>query len=55
VALRALNAGDAAFISAIARGGTLAEALNEARAEEPAFDLEPALRDHLVGGTFQAL
>lgn len=54
VSLRKLGAGDAAFIAAIGAGATLGKALERASAEEPGFDLEPALRDHLIGGTFRA-
>jgi hypothetical protein len=54
VSLRAMSAGDAGFIAAVADGMTLGEALAHACAEDAAFDLEPALRDHLIGGTFSA-
>jgi hypothetical protein len=54
VSLRLIGDGDAGFIAAIASGETLSEALDRASAEDPAFDLEPVLRDHLIGGTFQA-
>jgi hypothetical protein len=54
VSLRKIGPGDAAFIAAIAQGAALGRALAQACADEPAFDLEPALRDHLIGGTFRA-
>ena len=54
VSLRKVSAGDAAFIAAFAAGATLANALEHAGAEDTVFDLEPVLRDHLIGGTFQA-
>ncbi|MHB1204343.1 MAG: HvfC/BufC family peptide modification chaperone [Rhodospirillaceae bacterium] len=54
VSLRELGAGDAAFVAAIGAGATLGKALERAAAEDSAFDLEPALRDHLIGGTFRA-
>jgi hypothetical protein len=54
VSLRLIGAGDAGFIAAVADGTTLGEALARAYEEDAAFDLEAALRDHLIGGTFQA-
>ena len=54
VALRALSIGDAAFVTALQRGMALGAAAAEAYDAEPEFDLEAALRDHLIGATFRA-
>lgn len=55
VSLRAISAGDAAFILAIRDGANLGAAVASGHDAEPGFDLETALRDHLIGGTFGAL
>ena len=54
VSLRSISQGDAAFVAAIEAGAALGNAMEQACAEDPAFDLEPVLRDHLIGGTFRA-
>ncbi len=53
VALRLTSAGDAALVAAIAEGEGLGDAAARALAEDAAFDLESALRDHLIAGTFR--
>lgn len=53
VATRAIAAGDRAFLTAIANGGTLGEAADSAVRIDAAFDLRHALRDHFIAGTFR--
>ena len=52
VSLRVIAPGDAAFIAAVVSGAGLGDAAARASAENHAFDLESALRDHLIGGSF---
>ncbi len=49
---RTATAGDAALVMAFAAGASLDEAAEAAFAEEPAFDLQAALADHLTRATF---
>lgn len=55
VNLRAVSAGDAAFIAAIQTGRTLGAAVAGGHDADAGFDLESALRDHLIGGTFSGM
>lgn len=55
VRLRELTPGDAAFVAAIQEGRGLGTAAERGQAAEPGFDLEAALRDHLIGGTFSGV
>lgn len=55
VSLRQLSPGDAAFVAAILEGCGLGAAAARGQDAEPSFDLETALRDHLIGGTFGGL
>lgn len=52
VVTRELDKSDAAFILAVAEGKTLAEAV---AAVDGAFDLQQALQDHFINGTFGSL
>ena len=54
ILLRQVGDGDAVFIATVANGAALGEAVEKAFAAEPQFNLEAALRDHLIGGTFRA-
>ncbi len=54
VALRTVSTGAAVFVAAIAKDAGLGEAATQALTEDAAFDLEAALRDHLIAGTFLA-
>lgn len=54
VGVRLISAGDAAFIGAIEKGMTLGDSAHQAYDAESGFDLEAALRDHLIGATFRA-
>jgi hypothetical protein len=55
VTLREIGPGDAAFIGAVAGGARLGDALARGHEEEPDFDFEAALRDHLISGSFTSL
>ena len=50
---RALAAADAALIGAFAAGKAMGEAAATALATDDAFDLQQALQDHFINGTFQ--
>jgi hypothetical protein len=52
VTMTRLSPGDAALITAIANGNTLAAAAASAYDVEPEFDLQAALADHLERGRF---
>jgi hypothetical protein len=49
---RQIGAGDAAFVAAVVDGVTLDTASTLALESEPGFDLQAALRAHLINGTF---
>lgn len=55
VPMREIGFGDMAFVAALAAGAGLGDAAELALDVEPAFDLQAALRDHLLNGTFAAL
>ena len=55
VVYRPLAAGSFALVAALAGGTTLAEAAAAAETADPTFDLQTALIDHLVTGTFSGL
>lgn len=52
VTVRQLSAGDGAFMSAIAAGQSLGEAAAAALRTEPQFDLQTALQQHFLDGSF---
>ncbi|MSO73076.1 MAG: DUF2063 domain-containing protein [Rhodospirillaceae bacterium] len=52
VVTRAIARADAAFVAAIAAGGTLASAAAQALEIDETFDLQAALTQHFVNGTF---
>lgn len=54
VSLRPLSSGDTAFIAATQDGMALGAAAAQAYDAEPDFNLEAALRDHLIGAAFRA-
>jgi hypothetical protein len=55
VLLREIGAADMAFVTALAAGAALSDAAEMAAAVDAGFDLQTALQDHLLGGTFAAL
>lgn len=55
VSTRQLSLGDAAFVAAFGSGAALSVALDAALQLEPSFDVQTALVQHLIGGTFASL
>jgi hypothetical protein len=53
VVVREIGAGDATFISALARGKPLGEAAGATLAQHADFDLQRALQDHFIHQTFR--
>ena len=55
VPMREIGVGDMAFVTALAAGGGLGDAADAAMAADAGFDLQTALQDHFLGGTFAAV
>ena len=54
VPMRDIGVGDMAFVTALAAGSGLADAADMAMAADANFNLQTALQDHFLGGTFAA-
>lgn len=52
VPMREIGVGDMALVAALAAGAGLGDAAEMSLAVDAAFDLQTALQDHLLGGTF---